>query len=329
MALTSGLLLDLVTAAGALSVLVVAAGLVVDRSLAIARHYDLPDVFVAMSVIAVGTSLPEIAAHLMASIDILSGTLDPVVASATVLGGNMGSSTVQQTLLLGLFLIGYGRLEISRSFLDGVYVPMLVALALLLALAWDGRISRLDAAALVVVYFGYVVYSFDRRPRTVILPDGESRNVGRDGLVVVAGLGLVVGSAYVVLVVVQDLVTVLGLGGSMIGTVTLGIAAALPEFSTVVEAIRRRAPNLALGTLIGSNVVNSLLAVGLGGLISTYRVPIAVTRFDLPFKLLVAVGLLLYLTLVSDNHLRRHDGFYLVVLYFVFVAGRLLVYPSQ
>lgn len=329
MAVTTGLLLALGLAIGALWVLIWAAEVVIDRLLAIAQHHDIPDVLVAMSVIAIGTSLPEISAHLIASLGILSGTLDPTIAAATVLGGNMGSSTAQQTLLVGLFLIGYGRLEISRSFLRGVYVPMLVALGILLLLAWDGTVTRLDALVLVLAYLGYVVYSFDRRPRTVSIPDGESRNLRRDWLVVVGGLAAIVASAYVVLAVVQRLVVLLGLGGSMIGVVTLGIAAALPEFSTAVEAIRRRAPNLALGTLIGSNVVNSLLAVGLGGLVSTYRVPTAVTRFDLPFKLVVGVGLLGYLVLVADYDIRRREGFYLIILYFLFVSLRLILYPTQ
>ena len=329
MVVTTDLLVALGSAAGALWILVAAAEAVIDRLLAIAGHYDVPDVLVAMSIIAIGTSLPEIAAHVTASIGIISGTLDPTIAAATVLGGNVGSSTVQQILLVGLFLIGYGRVEVSRSFIEGVYGPMLVALALLLVLAWDGTISRFDAVVLVAVYLLYVGFSIERRPRSVTIPDGESRNVSRDAIVVVAGLILIVASAFVVLVAVQGLVTRLGLGGSMIGVITIGIAAALPELSTVIESIRRRAPTLALGTLFGSNVVNSLLAVGLGGAVSTYRVPRAITRYDLPFKLVVGLGLLGYLALVSGYDLRRRDGFYLVVLYLVYVSLRLLVYPSQ
>lgn len=329
MAVTTNLLIALGSAAGALWVLVAAAEAVIDRLLALARYYGVPDVLVAMSIIAIGTSLPEIAAHVTASIGIISGTLDPTIAAATVLGGNVGSSTVQQILLVGLFLIGYGRVEVSRSLIEGVYGPMLVALAFLLVLAWDGTISRLDAVVLVAVYLLYVGFSIERRPRSVTIPDRESRNVRRDALIVVAGLTLIVASAFVVLVAVQGLVTRLGLGGSMIGVITIGIAAALPELSTVIESIRRRAPTLALGTLFGSNVVNSLLAVGLGGALSTYRVPTAIIRYDLPFKLVVGLGLLGYLALVSGYELRRREGFYLVILYLVYVSLRLLVYPTQ
>lgn len=115
----------------------------------------------------------------------------------------------------------------------------------------------------------------------------------------------------------------------MVGVVTLGVASALPELSTVLDAIRRQAPNIALGTLLGSNVVNPLLGIDLGGVISGYHVPAAVVVWDLPFKLAVAVGLFGYLTLVSNRSLTRREGAYLVVHYFVFVSTRLLFFPAQ
>jgi cation:H+ antiporter len=113
--------------------------------------------------------------------------------------------------------------------------------------------------------------------------------------------------------------------------VTLGLAAALPELSTVVDALRRRAPNVAVGTLVGSNVVNPLLAVGLGGVVSTYRVPAPVIWLDLPVKLVAGVGLLAvaFLAGARDGTLRRRDGAALVAAYFAFVAARLVLFGGQ
>ena len=106
------------------------------------------------------------------------------------------------------------------------------------------------------------------------------------------------------------------LGGSVVGVLTLGIAASFPELSTVLDGIRRKTPIVAVGTLVGSNIVNPLLGFGLGGVISTYHVPTAVVVWDLPFKVLAAVGLLVYVR-YRGGTLRRHAGVSLIGVYFV------------
>jgi cation:H+ antiporter len=114
----------------------------------------------------------------------------------------------------------------------------------------------------------------------------------------------------------------------MVGVVTIGVAAALPELTTVLESVRRDAPDIALGTLVGSNVVNSLVGIGLGGVVSTYAVPRATTLWDLPFKILAAVGLLAYLWR-SKGELGRREGLVLAGLYVAFVLGRVLLFGAQ
>jgi cation:H+ antiporter len=301
---------------------------VVDRFTAVARRYEVPDVLVAMTVVAVGTSLPEIGTGVSASLGILAGSLDYGTASATVLGGNMGSSTVQQLLLLGVLSIAGGRFALSRRFVRGVYLPMVAAFVLVLAVTVDGTVSRVDGVGLLAAYLGYVGYSLRTRPRGGRIPEAASGGVVRDAAVGTGGLVAVLGAAFVVLGVVGAVVDDLALGGSMVGVVTVGVAAALPELTAVVESVRRNAPDLALGTLVGSNVVNSLVGIGLGGAVSTYAVPPVVVAWDLPFKTLAAVGLLASLRL-SDGELRRRQGAALVVLYFAFVAGRLLLFAGQ
>jgi cation:H+ antiporter len=323
--LTPDLLLSLLLAAAALAVLVRAAGATVDSLVALARHYDVPDAVVASTLVAVGTSLPELGSHLVASLGIVSGTLDPVVASATVMGGNMGSSTVQQTLLVGLFLVGFGRVTLSESLRRGAYYPMLAAFALTLLVTVDGRVSRLDGLVLLAGFVAYAYWTVSAHAESEPLPGTAGARPRRAALVALVGFVLVLGSAFVVLRVVDDLVTTLGLNGSMIGVVTIGLAAALPELTTVVESLRRRTPELALGTLVGSNVVNPLVGFGLGGVVSTYTVPPAVIQWDLPFKLVVGVALL-----VVARHerwvVRRREGAWLVIAYFVFVSVRFLLF---
>lgn len=320
---------NLAVGAVALYTLVTGAQLTVERSLRLARHYDVPDEVLGMTVIALGTSLPELTAHVVASLGILSGTLDPTIAAAVVLGGNMGSSTTQQLLLLGLFVVAVGRVQFSDDLVAHTYVPMVLGFVLALVVAVDGTISRLDGLVLLAAFGAYAYYAYTRRARSFAPPDVASHAPRRDALVAVAGLVLVVLAASLLLATAETVVQGLALGGSTVGVVTLGVAAALPELSTTVDAVRRRAPNLVLGMLFGSNVVNTLVGIGLGGAISTYAVPSAVLLWDLPFKLAAALGVLGYVTLVGDGTLTRREGTWLLGLYFLYVVGRLLVFPGQ
>ncbi|MFC6938719.1 sodium:calcium antiporter [Salinirubellus sp. GCM10025818] len=318
----------LLSLAVSLAVLVWASGVAVDRLVKLAQRFDVPDVLVAVTVISLGTSLPEIGTHLSASAGILAGELDYGVASATVMGGNLGSSIAQQLLLFGVFVLAYGGFTLTPTLRRDYYVPMLLAAVLLLGVSFDGTVGRLDALALLGAYGAYTYWSFERRPRTMNVPDTASEDVVRDTAVSLAAMGVVLAAAFVALAAVEELVADLALGGSMAGVVTIGLASALPELSTVLESVRRKAPNVAVGTLVGSNVVNPLVAVGLGGVVSTYRVPPAVVWWDLPFKLLAGIAFLAWVT-YNGGRVGRRDGTALVVGYFLYVVGRLLLYPAQ
>ena len=310
-----------------LVVLVLASRVTVEKAISLARTAGLTEEVIAVSVIGVGTSLPELGAHLSASTGILSGALDGTITSAAVLGGNMGSSTTQQFLLVGIFLLGYGRYRPTASFLNTTYVPMLAAFGLLFILAFDGHLSRPDGLVLVGAYAVYLYYTYKRRPRTTMFAEPPSDRPGLDLVVLIVGLIMVLGSAFVVIAAVGQIIDVLALSGSMVGVLTIGLAAALPELSTVVECLRRSAPAIALGALIGSNLVNLLLAIGLGGAISTYIVPPSLVWWDLPLKLIGGV-LLLGALKYTDGELTREYGIGLVALYFVYLGGRLVLFPG-
>ncbi|WP_135854278.1 sodium:calcium antiporter [Halorussus salinus] len=314
----------------ALALLVASARVAVERSVNVAQGYGVSEEVVGLTVVAVGTSLPEISSHVIASLGILSGTLDYEVASATVLGGSVGSSATQQLLLVGVLLLSAGRVTVSRAFVRSSYVPMVLAIGLALTLAADGTVSRADGLLLVGAFLVYLYYTYDRGQRVTFPEEWEDEvgDVRIDAAVAVAALAVVLASAFVALSALELLVASLGLGGSLVGIVTLGVGSALPELSTVGESIRRRRPTLAFGTLVGSNVVNLLVAVGLGAAISSYRVPPAVVLWDLPVMLLVALAATVYVARVADGELRRHHATWFVVGYFVFLAGHLLLFPS-
>jgi len=311
-----------------LIVLVFGAEKVVDKLIAIAEYFEIPDVLIAMSVISIGTSLPELTSHTVASVGILTGSLDYQIASATVLGGNIGSDVVQQTLVVGLVILSVmimhhkGEFEFSESFLKKNYLPMIGTTLMTMILAWDGILSRLDGLVLFGSFLAYMYYLYYTKEARVEDTSQASDNVWWDGFVALLAFSLVIGSAHIVLKVTESVIAVTGLGGSFIGVVSLGIAAALPEMFTAIQGVRKGAEGVSLGTLIGSNITNPLFAIGFGSLLSTYWVPRPLVLWDLPMETFTAAALLAYLLFVSDRKLGWKGGLYLVGLYIFYVVIR-------
>jgi len=298
----------------------------VDRMIGIARAYDVPDALIAMSIIAVGTSLPEICSHIIASAGILSGTLAYDVTSYSVIGGNMGSSTMQQFLFVGIILISFGSREYEKQFFRDTYIPMLAGFLLVFGLAYDGVIGHVDGGVLLIAFTVYMIVSYLCRDQDVDVKETASQTVKMDVLIALAGFMGVMISAFVSLKMVEILVSELGLNGSMAGVLSLGFAAALPEFSTVVESIRRENPYLGLGTVIGSNVVNPLVGIGGGGAISTYLVPKSLLYWDLPFKFFVGLLLLVWIYVIKNRRAGRAEGIIMVVCYFLYLSIRVMFF---
>lgn len=140
--------------------LIFTADYVVRKLLLIADHYGLSDSFVGLTVLSIGTSLPEISSHLVASGAILFGAIDYKVASATVLGANIGSDVVQQTLVLGIVVFIAGTMTFSKEFLIRSYPAMVGTTILTLALGWDGTLSQLDGLILLGTFAVYLIYLY-------------------------------------------------------------------------------------------------------------------------------------------------------------------------
>lgn len=338
---------SLLLGAVSLFLLVYAAELVVDRMTSIAAYFDIPDVLIAMSVVSIGTSLPEIISHVIASAKILTypggctnlfmtgPVMECHIWSATVLGANIGSDVVQQTLVVGIVVFSFAffgeknYFRFSTSFLKKNYFPMMGTTLMCIVLGWDGIYSRIDGLVLMGSFAGFMYFLYYTRDERLNTDTKESDSLRRDGLVAVVALSTVLVSAHLVLNVTERLVEVTGLGGSIIGVVTLGVVSAFPEMFTAISGIRQRASGISLGTLIGSNITNPLVGIGGGALLSTYWVPRPLVLWDLPLETVTAGLLLAYLLFVSDRKLGYKGGIYLILLYVFYIIIRFMYFATD
>jgi len=313
-----------------LFLLVFGAEIVVKKLVALAKYYQIPEIVLAIIVLSIGTSLPELVSHTLASLHILKGTLDYEIASATVLGGNIGSDVVQQTLILGivvLFAVYHKRdsFLFTHKFLRRDYLPMIFTTLMTLVLAWDGVLSRLDGFVLLGSFVAYIFFIYTQRGPPSRSREGMSENPRKDIFIFLGALIIIVFSAHIILNVVNQVVEKTGIGGSLIGVMTLGIASALPELSTAISGIKNKAYHVSMGTLIGSNVTNPLLAIGAGAALSTYWVPRPLVLWDLPLETLTAAALLVYL-LFNRRRMDKGGAFYLIGLYLFYAAIRVIFF---
>jgi len=319
---------------GALVLLVVTANVAVKKLIGIASYFHLSSTFMGMTIVSLATSIPEITAHLTASVNILGDRLDYQVGSAIVLGANIGSDVVQQTFILGLVVFIAGGLYFRRYFLWKSMIPMIGTTVMCIILGLDRSYSRLDGAILfgTFIAYSYFLYVDERKfyKKEDNLHESEeiannvpknSREVWLDTLVSLGMLTITVFSASYVLSVTELLVERTGIGGSLLGVLTLGLASALPELTTAISGIGNKEHGISLGTLIGSNITNPLVAIGGGALVSTYYVPRPLVLWDLPWETLT--GAILWAVLwFNKGKLSKWGATYLMILYFIYVLTR-------
>ncbi len=310
--------------------LVFVADKVIEKSIRICKHLGISQVFIGLTVISIGTSLPEITTHVVASLDIVRGNINPLIASATVLGTNIGSDIVQQNLIVGIVGL-LGVIHITRGFLRRDFLVMILAAVLLLLFSLDKTITQIEGA---VLFFGYLLYLYflwlkERkkvRDHKKIELDGSSKKaIFIDIVHIIIGLVIIIISAEYILRVAEFFVVRYGIGGSLIGILTIGIATALPELTTAITAILRGASSISVGTLIGSNITNPMFALGLGAMISSYQVPRPIIVFDLPVKIVTAIILMWFLW--KSRMLTKKAALSMIAMYFVYILIRMRYFP--
>lgn len=324
-----------------IAVLVLAANLSVTKLVGIAAYFNLSSTFMGMTVVSLATSIPEITSHLTASFNILAGKLDFQIGSAIVLGSNIGSDVVQQTFILGLVVLLSGGLYFRRYFMWKSMVPMISSTVMCILLGLDGTYSRLDG---FILFGSFVLYSlylyFDERkfykaedniPVSEEISDSiptTRKQVLIDSGIAVLLMAVTVFAASNVLSITEIVVNRTNISGSLIGVITLGLASALPELTTALAGVRQKEYGISLGTLVGSNITNPLVGIGAGALISRYAVPRPLVLWDLPWETLT--GLLLWvILLLKKGKLGKYEAFYLMMMYFVFIILRAVLFKAD
>jgi len=271
--------------------LVGGAELLVRGASRIAMAVGISPLVVGLTVVAYGTSTPELAVTLNAA---YTGQSD------LGLGNVVGSNISNILLVLGLASVVGGPLLVNRQ-LVRQELPLMIAISVaVLLLGWDGRIGRIDGLILTLGALAYTVFVIRKsHAETKQLADSFQPSIHITPLLrqvgmMVAGLALLVIGANWLIDGAVTIAELLGVSKLVIGLTVVAVGTSLPEIATSIIASLRRQRDIAVGNAVGSNLFNLLLVLGLTAAVAPNGVTVspAALTFDIPVMIAVAVAAL-------------------------------------
>jgi len=288
--------------------------LLVDGADAFARSHGVPPTLAGVFILGFGTSLPELAVTSLAALDGNAG-----IAVGNVVGSNIANIA----LVLGLAAVLL-TIRVNR-FLLRVEMPVCIAASLLaFALMADGHVDRSDGLILLAVFGVYAGFAIGTvRHRDV--DDGEPppKRPWFDLGKAVLALGVVVGGAELFREGAVQAAVALGVSQTVIGLTLVALGTSLPELATAVAAARARKVDLVLGNVIGSNIFNLLMVLGVAGVLVNQDVEARIPRLDLPLMISLAVVPVL-VALFFRRRIGRPAGLALLTIYVSYI-----IYSTQ
>lgn len=289
-------LVDIISVLAGIAILIGGAELLVRGASALASRTGISSVVIGLTVVAFGTSTPELAVSLQSALD---------DKADLAIGNVVGSNIANVLLILGLSAaVGGGLVVAQRIVRLDVPIMVLVSVALLL-MGLDGELNRLDGVILVVAFVVYVTWTVIAARR----PDPASEAEYDEGLevdkiratspivdlgLILVGLGgLVLGARFLVSGA-SNIASDLGVPDLVVGLTVVAIGTSMPELATSVLAALRGERDIAVGNVVGSNLFNILCVLGLSTVISPRALDVSdgARTFDIPVMTAVAVACL-------------------------------------
>ena len=275
----------------------------VDGAAGIAAKFHIPQIIIGLTIVAMGTSAPEAAVSITAA---MGGSADITV------GNIVGSNILNVLIILGLasaivpIAVGTSTQKIDAPF-------MIAISAIFLALGWDGTITRLDGAVLLVLFASYIGYMIWGALHSNEEGDEiKDMKVWQMLLATAGGLALVVLGADVAVDAATELATIFGMSERFIGLTVVALGTSLPELFTSVTAARKGNADIAIGNIVGSNIFNILFVVGLSSMI--IDVPFA-SNFRIDMAVAVAASLFMWVASLKNKKLVRWHGIVMLLGY--------------
>lgn len=283
----------------------------VNGGVSIARKFRISSMIIGMTVIAYGTSTPELAASIAAAGE----------HSDIILGNIIGSNIANVGMVIGVAAILI-PLAVQKSTLRRE-VPIMVGFSLLLvALSLDGQLVWYDGAVLIALLVGFTIYTYRRAKYSQerIKTDSSRGSYVRSLALLGVGVVLLYFGAELTVDNAVLIAKSLGIPERIIGITVIAIGTSMPELITSIIAIRKGHSDIGIGNIIGSNIYNILMIMGISSVIADVSVSADVFYH---YIIMIAFSLALFLGIVFGK-ISRKAGVGLVIAYAVYLVYSLL-----
>lgn len=281
----------------------------VEGASAIADKFGIPQLVIGLTIVAIGTSLPEAAVSISAA---LKGSAEITI------GNVVGSNIMNILVILGLTSV-ICAIPVQKSTVK-YEIPFVIVITAALALLglFDNTVGRIDGVLLWVLMGVYMVYLL-KMAKKGTAPEEEQKGkklpVWKMLLMVVVGAVMIVFGSDVTVDAATQLATIFGMSERFIGLTIVALGTSLPELVTSVTAAVKGKADIAMGNIVGSNIFNILFVVGITAVITP--VPYS-SGFMVDSLVAVGAAVLLLLCVLKGKKLTRPGGLIMLVGYVVY-----------
>ena len=299
--------------------LIYGANALVDAASSLAARWGVPSIVIGLTIVAFGTSAPELVVNVFAA---TTGSTD------MVLGNVLGSNIFNVLGILGISALIYPLTVKSNTTWIEIPLSLLAAICVLVVssdIFLDGSgsnfISRSDGIILLLFFLIFLVYNLMVAKSGGADEEMETKDYStwKAVLFIVLGLaGLVIGGRLIVTSAVS-IAEVIGLSERVIGLTVVSIGTSLPELATSIIAVRKKNVDIAIGNVVGSNIFNIFLILGISGTI----VPLGInpdSLFDIMVNIITGLLLFIFVFTGRGRKVERWEGAVFVVGYIAYVT---------
>lgn len=305
--------------------LIKGADIFVEGAASIARKFNVPAMIIGLTIVAMGTSAPEAAVSITSS---LAGQNDMSVANV------VGSNFFNILMVLGVSAV-ITKLPVDKNTIKKDAPFLILVSATMLLFASDLKMTRVEGLLFLAMFVYFLVYTIKSAKNLSAESDaisGETAaavettsadeiSMPKTILVSLVGVvGIILGGDMVVNSA-TSIATAFGMSANLVGLTIVAIGTSLPEFVTSIVAIKKGETDIAIGNVIGSNLFNILLVLGLATTINPISISM-LALIDVIFMVFITV--LLYFFMKKNNSLVKSQGFILIALYVGYMAYTIL-----
>ncbi|MCP4300225.1 MAG: sodium:calcium antiporter [Gammaproteobacteria bacterium] len=289
----------------------------INAAVAVAERLGVPELIVGLTVVSFGSDLPELAI----AVDAAIWNLHRGQASDVVVGSALGSCLGQIGFVLGIAGL-LGVLTLPKKIVYQQGSVLLGSVVLLGLFGLDGQVSRVEGIMLVAGYAAYLIFIL----ADVTLPEEQIEGASGNGLsesilFLVIGLAIVIGSAEITVSSAVSVAEAFDVEQSFVAIIIIGLGSSLPELSISLGAVLQRRISLSVGNLMGSNVFDTLMPVGVAATISGLDFDADMLQQELPFLFVLTLIVLFFF--LRSSGVRKREAIVILGLYIAYAAVKI------